>query len=245
MERLAKVGFNQSYTYFAWRHTAYELREYFTDLSTRTVDYFRPNAWPNTHDILTEQLQSGGRSAFVMRAVLAATLSPSWGVYGPLYELMESAPRPGVEDYLDSEKYEIRHWELDREDSLAPLLGHLNRIRREHPALTDLASIRFHGTTNDQMLCFTKTDPAGHGDPVLVIINVDAHNVQSGYVDIDLAAIGFEYGIEYDVIDRFGGARFRWQGNYNYVELNPWGTSAHVFTVHRVGANDSTDRGAA
>jgi starch synthase (maltosyl-transferring) len=239
MERLAKVGFNQSYTYFAWRHSASELRDYFEELSTRTLDYFRPNAWPNTHDILTEELQTGGRPAFVVRAVLAATLSPSWGVYGPVYELMVTEPRPGVEDYLDSEKYEVRDWDIDRDDSLAPMLGHLNRIRRSHPALTDLASIRFHRTSNDALLCFTKTDPAGDGAPVLVVINVDPHHDQSGTVDVDLAAIGFDYGVEYDLVDHFGGGRFRWQGNDNYVELSPWGAPAHIFTVHRV---DDIDR---
>ena len=124
MERLAKIGFNQNYTYFTWRQASWELREYFTDLSTRTVDYFRPNAWPNTPDILTEQLQTGGRPVFVTRAILAATLSPSWGVYGPAYELLEHLPiREGSEEYLDSEKYQLRSWDLDREDSLAPLLG--------------------------------------------------------------------------------------------------------------------------
>ena len=126
MQRLAKIGFNQSYTYFAWRHTAAELREYFEELSTDTIDFLRPNAWPNTHDILTEQLQTGGRAGFVSRAILAATLSPSWGVYGPVYELMETAPRPGVEDYLDSEKYETRRWNLDPDNSLAPVLTRLN-----------------------------------------------------------------------------------------------------------------------
>ena len=233
MERLAKAGFNQSYTYFAWRHSASELRDYFEELSTRTLDYFRPNAWPNTHDILTEELQTGGRPAFVLRAILAATLSPSWGVYGPVYELMVTEPRPGVEDYLDSEKYEVRHWDLGRDDSLAPLLGHLNRIRRAHPALTELGSIRFHRTSNDALLCFTKTDPAGVGAPVLVVISVDPHHDQSGTVDLDLAAIGFDYGSDYDLVDHFGGGRYRWSGNENYVALSPWGAPAHVFTVHR------------
>ena len=231
MERLAKIGFNQSYTYFAWRQTAYELREYFTDLSTRTLDYFRPAAWPNTHDILTPQLQHGGRPAFVMRAVLAATLSPTWGVYGPVYELLESVPRDGVEDYGDSEKYEVRRWDLDRDDSLAPLLTRLNAIRREQPAFDTLETLRFHNTDNDALLCFTKTDPGGAGDPVLVVVNLDPYAVQAGHVDIDLAAIGLAYGSAYDVVDRLGGVTYRWQGNRNFVELSPWGAMAHVFTV--------------
>ncbi len=243
MQRLAKLGFNQSYTYFAWRHTAAELREYFEELSTETIDFLRPNAWPNTHDILTEQLQHGGRAGFVSRAVLAATMSPSWGVYGPLFELLETSPRDGVEDYLDSEKYEVRHWNLDRPDSLAPLLTRLNTIRREHPAVCDLASITFHPCDDDALLCFTKTDPAGVGDPVLVVINVDPHAAHRGFVDIDLAAIGLPYETGYDVVDRLGGVTHRWHGNRNYVELSPHGAMAHIFTVHGAPTNDDS-RGA-
>jgi starch synthase (maltosyl-transferring) len=234
MQRLAKIGFNQSYTYFAWRQSSSELREYFEELSTETLDYFRPSAWPNTHDILTEQMQTGGRPAFITRAVLAATLSPTWGIYGPVYELLEREPRPGVEDYLDSEKYQIRNWNLDDPDSIAPLITRLNEIRRSHPALTDLASIRFHNTDNPALLCFTKTDPTGAGAPVLVVVNVDPFSEHSGRVDIDLAAIGLPYGSEYDLVDRLGGESHRWIGNDNYVELSPWGTVAHVFTVHPI-----------
>ncbi len=252
MERLAKLGFNQSYTYFAWRQAAWELREYYEDLSTRTLDYFRPTAWPNTHDILTEQMQTGGRPAFASRAVLAATLTPSWGVYGPVYELLERAPRPGVEDYLDSEKYEVRHWDLDDPASLAPLLARLNEIRRSEPALMSLETIAFHEVDNPALLCFTKTDPAGEGDPVIVVVNVDPFNVQSGTVDIDLATIGLPYDSDYDVVDRLGGATYRWSGSHNYVELSPWAAMAHVFSVQSRavggavgGAGDSGEEGAA
>ena len=160
MERLAKVGYNQSYTYFTWRQQAWELREYFTDLATRTVDYYRPNAWPNTPDILTEQLQHGGRPVFVSRAILAATLSANWGIYGPAFELLEHrAVKPGSEEYLDSEKYQIRHWDLDDPDSLAPLITRLNEIRRTQPALQHLRTLRFHDVDSERLLCFTKTDP--------------------------------------------------------------------------------------
>ncbi|MEP1124889.1 MAG: maltotransferase domain-containing protein [Ilumatobacter sp.] len=243
MQRLAKLGFNQSYTYFAWRHTAHELREYFEELSTETIDFLRPNAWPNTHDILTEQLQHGGRAGFVSRAILAATMSPSWGVYGPLFELLETSPRDGVEDYLDSEKYEVRHWNLDRADSLAPLLARLNEIRRQHPALCDLASITFHPCDDESLLCFTKTDPAGIGDPVLVVVNVDPFAEHRGFVDVDLAAVGLEYESSYDVVDRLGGTTHHWRGNRNYVELSPYGAMAHIFTVHghRPAAADATN----
>lgn len=232
MERLAKIGFSQSYTYFAWRQAGWELQEYFEDLSTRTLDYFRPNAWPNTPDILTEQLQSGGRAGFINRAVLAATLSPSWGVYGPAFELMEHRPiREGSEEYLDSEKYQLRSWDLDRDDSLAPLLTRLNEIRRSHPAFRRLDTIVFHGTDNPGLLCFTKTDPTGASPPVIVVVNLDSADRQSGFVDIDLAAIGLPDESDYDVVDQLGGAAFRWHGNRNYVDLAPWSASAHIFSV--------------
>ena len=240
MERLAKVGFNQSYTYFAWRNTAEELEEYFTELSTETIDFLRPTAWPNTHDILTEPVQQGGRAGFISRTVLAATLCPTWGVYGPVWELMVTEPREGVEDYRDSEKYEVRHWDLGRADSLAPLIARVNEIRHELPALTDLASIRFHRCDDPSILCFTKTDPAGVGDPVLVVANTDPHSSHMGFVDVDLAAIDLPYGIDYDVVDHLGGTTHRWSGNRNYVELHPHGVMAHVFTVHPVDTDGPT-----
>jgi len=241
MERLAKVGFNQSYTYFAWRQASWELQEYFSDLSTRTIDYFRPNAWPNTPDILTEQLQTGGRPAFVSRAILAATLSPSWGVYGPAFELLEHEPvRDGSEEYLDTEKFQLRVWDLDREDSLAPLLTRLNRIRHEHRAFRTLETLRFHGTDDPGLLCFTKTDPAGVGAAIIVVVNLDPVGRHAGLVDIDLAAIGLPYGSDYDVVDELGGVTYRWSGNSNFVDLAPWSASAHIFSVHPVGGQGET-----
>jgi starch synthase (maltosyl-transferring) len=240
MERLAKIGFNQSYTYFAWRQSSWELREYFEDLATRTVDVFRPNAWPNTPDILTEQLQTGGRPAFVSRAILAATLSPSWGVYGPAFELLEHVPvREGSEEYLDTEKFQTRTWDLDREDSLAPLLARLNQIRRDHRAFRRLDTIHFHQTDDPGLLCFSKTDPAGVGRPVIVVVNLDPFERHSGFVDIDLAAIGLPYGSDYDVVDELGGVTHHWSGNRNFVDLAPWSASAHVFTVRRHDSGDA------
>jgi len=235
MERLAKIGFNQSYTYFAWRQAAWELREYFEDLSERTVDFFRPNVWPNTPDILTEQLQHGGRAAFVTRAVLAATLSPSWGVYGPAFELQEHvAVRDGSEEYLDSEKYQLRVWDLHREDSLAPLLARLNGIRRAQPALQHLRTLWFHQTDDEGLVCYSKTDPAGVGPPVLVVVNIDPHARKSGFVDIDLAQLDLPYGSEFEVVDLLGGGTYRWQGNRNYVDLAPWSAAAHIFEIRPV-----------
>ncbi len=240
MERLAKIGFNQSYTYFAWRQSSWELREYFSDLATRTVDYFRPNAWPNTPDILTEQLQEGGRAGFASRAVLAATLSPSWGVYGPAFELQEAAAaKPGSEEYGDSEKYQLREWDLDRPDSLEPLLTRLNEIRAGQPALQHLRTTWFHQTDNDALLCFSKTDPAGDGNPVVVVANLDHHQRQTGFVDLDLAQLGLPYGASYDVVDLLGGATYRWHANRNYVDLAPWSANAHVFEVRSTHASES------
>ncbi|MBA3803304.1 MAG: alpha-1,4-glucan--maltose-1-phosphate maltosyltransferase [Acidimicrobiia bacterium] len=232
MERLGKIGFNQSYTYFTWRQSSWELREYFEDLSTRTVDYFRPNAWPNTPDILTEQLQTGGRSMFVIRAILAATLSPSWGVYGPAFELLEHLPmRPGSEEYLDSEKYQLRQWHPDHPESLAPLLASLNAARRANAALGHLRTLQFHNTDSPAGLCYSKTDPAGQGDPILVVVNIDAHERHRVTVDIDVATIGLEYGASYELIDQLGDTRLEWQGSHNTIELDPLVNPAHVFRV--------------
>jgi len=232
MERLAKIGFNQSYTYFTWRQSSWELRQYFEDLATRTVDFFRPNAWPNTPDILTEQLQTGGPTMFASRAALAATLSPSWGIYGPAFELGEHRPvRTGSEEYLDSEKYQLRQWDLDQPGSLTPLLTRLNQIRRAQPALAHLRTLRFHNTENPALLVYSKTDPAGVGDPILVVANLDANQRQRGLVDIDLAPLGLPYDSDYDLVDQLTDATFRWHGAWNYVDLDPAVTPMHICTV--------------
>ncbi len=239
MERLAKLGFNQSYTYFAWRQASWELREYFTDLATRTVDYFRPNAWPNTPDILTEQLQHGGRLQFVVRAVLASTLSANWGIYGPAFELLEHRPlRPGSEEYLDSEKYQLRTWDLDRTETIAPLITRLNQIRRAQPAMQHLRTLRFHDVDAPGLLCYSKTDPDGVGDPILVVVNLDIQHRQAGRVHIDPATFGLGLGDddEFDVVDLLGGGSYRWRGWHNYVELTPGRGQAHVFAVRRTHA---------
>jgi starch synthase (maltosyl-transferring) len=240
MERLAKLGFNQSYTYFTWRQSAHELRDYFTDLSTRTVDYFRANAWTNTPDILTEQLQHGGRPVFVNRAILAATLSANWGIYGPAYELLEGrAVKAGSEEYLDSEKYQTRHWDLDDPDSLAPLITRLNQIRRDQPALQHLRTLRFHDVDAGGLLCYSKTDPAGAGDPILCVVNVDGRERHAGNVHVDPRTYGLGLGDddEFEVHDLLGGGVYRWRGWHNYVDLTPGRGPAHVFAVRRVGAS--------
>jgi starch synthase (maltosyl-transferring) len=227
MHRLAKLGFTQSYTYFTWRNSRHELTEYFTELSQDpSREYFRPNVWPNTPDILHEYLQQGGRPAFLVRAVLAATLSANYGVYGPAFELMEAAPRePGSEEYLHSEKYEIRRWDRARADSLRPLIARLNAIRRENEALQSDWSLRFHPTDNDQLLVFSKQEAS---NLILVAVNLDTRHTQSGWIDFDRAPDG-----PYVVEDLLAAGRYDWSGRRNFVQLNPQTLPAHVFHVVR------------
>ncbi len=232
MHRLAKLGFSQSYTYFTWRNTKHELVEYFTELSQHpSREYFRPNAWPNTPDILHEFLQKNGRPAFISRVVLAATLAANYGIYGPAYELMEHAPRePGSEEYLNSEKYETRKWDLARKDSLFPIIKKLNAIRKGNPALQSDWSLRFHPIANDQLVCFSKREDE---NLILVVVNLDPHNVQSGWLSLPLAELGIPEGEEYLVDDLLGGGRYLWKGAHAYIELSPYTLPAHVFRVLR------------
>jgi starch synthase (maltosyl-transferring) len=229
MYRLAKLGFTQSYTYFAWRNTSWELREYLTELTNPPVaDFFRPNFWPNTPDILTAYLQTGGRPAFIARLVLAATLSASYGIYGPAFELMENTPRePGSEEYLDSEKYQIRTWDLDRLDSLAPLIGLINRIRRDHPALQRNRNLVFHSTDNEMLLCYSKR---WDEDTVLCVVNLDPNHTQSGWTGLDLGALGASTDHPFLVHDLLTGNHYLWNGPHNFVKLDP-DLPAHVFEV--------------
>ncbi len=230
MEQLAKLGFTQSYTYFTWRNTKWELAEYFTELSQPPVsDFFRPNAWPNTPDILHETLQRGSRGTFLARATLAACLSANWGVYGPAFELMERTPRePGSEEYLDSEKYEIRHWDVHAGYSLAPFLARLNAIRRAHPALQHLTTLRFHGVENEQMLCWSKT--CGD-DRVVCVVNLDPWTAQSGWTQLDLDALGLGDDEPFVVHDLLTDAKYDWRGARNFVLLDPAAVPAHVFAI--------------
>jgi starch synthase (maltosyl-transferring) len=234
MHRLAKLGFTQSYTYFTWRNTKPELVEYFSELSQGSGrQYFRPSVWPNTPDILHEALQSGLRAVFVARLVLAATLSANYGIYGPSFELMESTPRePGSEEYRDSEKYQLRHWSLDRPDSLRWLIGRINRVRREHAALQSDRSLRFCTVDNEQLIAYTKSDESSN-DLVLVIVNLDPHHAQSGWVDLDLDALHLEPERPYQVHDLLSDQRYQWRGARNYVMLDPERLPAHLFRLRR------------
>jgi starch synthase (maltosyl-transferring) len=232
MHRLAKLGYTQSYTYYAWRNTKHELTEYFTELAHGPGrEYFRPNVWPNTPDILTEYLQHGGRPAFSARLLLAGTLASSYGIYGPAFELIERVPRePGSEEYLHSEKYEIRTWDLDRPESLRYLIARVNAIRRESPALQDDSTLAFETIDNEELIAYTKAT-ADRANMLLMVVNLDPHHRQSGWVDLDLKRLGLEADAPYQVHDLMTDARYLWHGRRNYVELDAG--MGHVFAVRR------------
>lgn len=234
MHRLAKLGFSQSYTYFTWRNSKQELTDYFTELTqTSSREYFRPNAWPNTPDILNDYLQVGGRPAFVVRLILAATLAANYGIYGPAFELGENVPRePGSEEYLDSEKYQLRQWKLDDPASLKDLITRLNQIRRQHPALQRDWGLRFHSVDNEQLLAYSKRSEAGE-DILLMVVNLDVHHDQSGWLTLPLEYFGLRPDEQYQVEDLLTGARYIWQGPTNYVALSPRGQSAHILRLRR------------
>ena len=234
MHRLAKLGFSQSYTYFTWRNTKQELTDYFTDLALGPGrEYYRPNVWPNTPDILHETLQSGLRPVFAARLVLAATLAANYGIYGPTYELLENAPRePGSEEYRDSEKYQLRHWSVDKSDSLWSLIARMNRIRKENLALQSDACLHFCPVDNDQMIAYVKIDELS-GNVILTVVNLDPHHPHSGWVDLDVKALNLDAEQPYQVHDLLSDQRYIWRGRHNYVMLDPERAPAHVFKLRR------------
>ena len=234
MHRLAKLGFTQSYTYFTWRNTKEELTAYFTELTSGPGrDYFRPNCWPNTPDILAEPLQFGGRPAFMARLVLAATLAGNYGIYGPAFELLEHVPRePGSEEYLDSEKYQLKTWDLERQDSLAPFIARVNAARRDNPALQRDGGLHFVQTDNDDLLAYGRICEA-ENNAVLVVVNLDPDHAQSGWLTLDPATFGVDVRRPFQVHDLLTGARFLWKGARNFVTLDPARSPAHVFVVRR------------
>ena len=234
MQDLAKRGFSQSYTYFTWRNRRWELEQYFTELTrTEQIDFLRPNAWPNTPDILPEYLQYGGRPAHVIRLVLAATLCANYGIYGPAFELMDSRARePGTEEYLDSEKYQLREWDLDRQDSLRDVIGRVNRIRRANTALQQDRSLTFHGCDNQEIIVYSKMSE-DRSNVMLTVVNLDPHWTQGGWVDLDLDALGVDASQGFQVHDLLGDSRFLWHGAHNFVQLDPHVLPAHIFVVRR------------
>ncbi|MCL2781834.1 MAG: alpha-1,4-glucan--maltose-1-phosphate maltosyltransferase [Actinomycetia bacterium] len=232
MHELARIGFSQSYTYFTWRNGKDELQDYVNELIS-AAHYMRPNFFVNTPDILHEFLQHGGPGGFRIRAVLAAMLAPSWGVYSG-FELFENQPiHPGSEEYLDSEKYQLRPRDFAAAEaegrSLAPLLRRLNQIRHDHPALRWLRNTRFHWVDNDAITAFSKRDPES-GDTVVVVCSTDPHSVREGWVDLDLPALGLDWPDRFIAHDLLTDARYEW-GQHNFVRLDPHRTPAHVLAV--------------
>jgi len=234
MYRLAKLGFSQSYTYFPWRNAKWEIQQYLAELTQTPVrEFFRPNQWPNTPDILTEFLQMGGRPAFVIRLLLAATLGANYGIYGPAFELQEHLPvKHGSEEYLNSEKYEVRHWDLNRPDSLRDLIARVNGIRNDNAALQNDWSLRFHNVDNDQLICYSK-ESDDRANLLITVVNLDPHYTQTGFVTLPLEELEIPHDRPYEAEDLLTGDRFLWQGSRNYVELNPSIRSGHILKIHR------------
>ena len=234
MYRLAKAGFSQSYTYFTWRNTKSELTDYFRELTqTELREYLRPNLWPNTPDILPEFLEVGGRPAFMVRLVLAATLGANYGIYGAAFEFCENLARePGSEEYLNSEKYELKHRDLKSAESLHGFIARVNQIRRANPALQRDRNLRFHETDNPMVVCYSKaTDD--RSNVIIVIANLDAFHTQRGWVDLDLSVLGVDPGRAFQAHDQLGDGRYLWLGSRNYFELIPGSLPAHIMRVRR------------
>jgi starch synthase (maltosyl-transferring) len=232
MQRLAKLGFSQSYTYFTWRNAKWELEQYLLELAqTEQADWFRPNFWVNTPDILHAMLQRGGLPAFRLRAVLAAITGPSWGMYSG-YELGENIPaREGSEEYMDSEKYQLRPRNWKQPHSLAPLIKQLNGIRRRHAAaIAQLHALRVHHVESDQLLCVSRSTPHRE-DVLLMVLNLDPFAAHDGWTWLDLTALGIAGDRPFTVHDELSGASYTWQGPANYVRLDPATAPAHVFQV--------------
>lgn len=234
MIHLARVGFSLSYDYFPWRNSKAELTEYYSLLTQSELkEFFRPCLWPNTPQHLPAILQHGGRAAFMIRLILAATLGASCGIYGPAYELCEDrAAAPGSVDYLDSEQFELKYWDWDKPGNLRELITLLNQIRRANPALRSNERLRFHGIENDQVLVYSKTD-AAKTNSILTVVNLDPHHTQSGWVDLALGTLGIDADKPYTALDLLTGAQYLWQGARNYVLLNPAILPAHILRLEQ------------
>ena len=228
MEQLAKAGFNQSYTYFTWRNTKKEIETYLTELTKTELRYFfRPNFWPSTPDILPPELTAGGENAHIMRLILAATLSSNYGIYGPVYEFGLNTPMHGKEEYIDNEKYEIKHWDWDKTTRIREVVRLMNRIRKEHPALQTTWNIEFIKTDNDQLIAYIKKDERVD-DILIIIVNLDPHHVQSGQVDIPFDMIPLH---DYKVYDLLSKEQYNWKSGWNYVRLDPNEMPAHILQL--------------
>ncbi len=233
MQYLAKAGFSQSYSYFTWRNTKWELTEYFRQLTRPPLcDYLRANLFTNTPDILHEYLQTGRRAAFQIRITLAATLGGSYGIYGPAFELCEAAARPGSEEYQDSEKYQIRHWDLERPGNIRDYIARLNEIRRGSPALTSGGPGSFYSIDNEDLIAYGRATADG-AETVVVVVNLNPYHEQAGWVELPIEELGLDAVQPYQMDDLLGGARYLWHGNRNYVSLDPASAPAHIFRVRR------------
>ncbi len=240
MYSLAKAGFTQSYTYFTWRTTKLELQTYLEEITKPPVsEFFQPNFWPNTPDILHKSLQEGGRTAFMQRLILAATLTANYGIYGPAYELGENTPaKPSAgktesEEYMDSEKYELRQRSRNQPHSLVGLITDINNIRRANPALQSNSSLWFHPVDNPSLMCYSKSakDGASGDNTILVAINLDPFQEQAGWIDLDLKRLGIPYNENFVVEDLLTGVKYTWRDRSNYVALRPAVQPAHVFRI--------------
>ncbi len=231
MYRLAKAGFSQSYTYFTWRNTKQEFRDYLTELTrTEIAEIYRPNFWPNTPDILAGHLQDAGPAVFALRLVMAATLSSNYGIYGPAFELCVNTPIPGKEEYLDSEKYEIKHWDWDSPGNIKDLITRVNKIRRDNPALQMIRNIRFCDIDNDRMLAYYKAT-GDNSNVIIVVVNLDPQFTQSGWLQIPIDELGIDKDTPYVAHDLLTDQKYTWQGRRSYVELDPLTRPAHIIRV--------------
>jgi len=234
MYRLAKGGFTQSYTYFTWRNLKWEIEQYLTELTrTEAAEFFWPNFWPNTPDILPEYLQVGGRAAFIIRLMLAATLSSNYGIYGPAFELLENeAKEPFSEEYLNSEKYEIRRWNLDQAGSLKNIIRRINRIRKENPALQQTRNLMFHEVNGEEIICFSKyTDDLKN--VIVVAANLDPHHTHATWVHLPEKKLGLEKDQSFQMHELIGDGRYLWSGGENFIELNPEIMPVQIFRIRK------------
>jgi starch synthase (maltosyl-transferring) len=233
MARLAKIGFSQSYTYFTWRTQKHEIIEYINELTnTELREYFRPNFWPNTPDILPYQLQNQGYSIAAIRFVLAATLSSNYGMYGPVYELLETEPNPGKEEYFNSEKYEIRHWDWTTKTPLRNLIKEVNQIRNNYKALQTTYNIEFCTIDNNQILCFVKKD-IELGKHLYIVVNLDPNFKQSGFCFLPYQSLGIKEGMAVKIKDLLTNELYIWDKEWNYVELVPEQRVCHIFEIEQ------------
>ena len=234
MQRLACLTFTQSYTYYTWRNNKWEIRDYVEELTkTEMKEYFRPNFWPNTPDINPWKLQSPNEAAYMMQLFMAATLSSNYGVYGPVYEFMEASPVAGKEEYLNSEKYEIRHWDWTRETRVSELMRDINVIRRNNKALQNTCNIEFCETQNDQLLAYYKWDDS-ESNRLLMVVNLDKDHPQSGLVRLPLERLRGQHGDKFVMLDLMTGNQYVWDSEWNFVLLDPAHYPFHLFRIEKL-----------